>query len=158
MKVRPICASDNKPLSQVLRTVLLEMGVPKIGTAYADPELDKLFETYQNENMHYYVLEHKQKLLGGAGIAPLPAAHKFICEIQKMYFLPEARGKGWGTEMMNVCLQFAKSRQFKQCYIETMPNMKEAQALYQRFGFEYLEAPLGNTGHFSCSVWMLKQL
>ena len=61
MKVRPICASDNKPLSQVLRTVLLEMGVPKIGTAYADPELDKLFETYQNENMHYYVLKQKQR-------------------------------------------------------------------------------------------------
>ena len=75
-----------------------------------------------------------------------------------MHFLPEARGKGWGTEMMNVCLQFAKSRQFKQCYIETMPNMKEAQALYQRFGFEYLEAPFGNTGHCSCSVWMLNQL
>ena len=51
MKIRPICASDSKPLSQVLLTVLLEMGVPKIGTAYADHELDKLFETYQNENM-----------------------------------------------------------------------------------------------------------
>ena len=75
-----------------------------------------------------------------------------------MHLLPEAREKGWGTEMINVCLQFAKSRQFKQCYIGTMPNMKEAQALYQRFGCEYLEAPLGNTRHCSCSVWMLKQL
>ena len=60
--------------------------------------------------------------------------------------------------MINVCLQFAKSRQFKQGYIETMPNMKEALVLCQRFGFEYLEAPLGNTGYCSCSVWMLKQL
>ena len=158
MKIRPICASDSKPLSQVLLTVLLETGVPKIGTAYADPKLDKLFETYQNENMHYYVPEYEQKLLGGARIGPLPAAYKFICELQKMYFLPEARGEGFGTEMMNVCLQFSKSRQFKQCYIETMPNMKGAHALYQRFGFEYLEAPLGNTGSCSCSVWMLKQL
>ena len=60
--------------------------------------------------------------------------------------------------MMNVCLQFAKSKQFKQCCKETIPNMKEAQALYQRFGFEYLEAPIGNMGYCSCSVWMLNQL
>ena len=97
MKIRPIYASDIKPFSKVLRTVLLEMGVPKIGIAYADPELDKLFETYQNKNMHYYVLEYEQKLLGGAEIAPLPAAHKSLCDLQKLHFLPEARGKGWGT-------------------------------------------------------------
>jgi len=93
MKVRPICTSDSKLWSKVLSAVLLEMRVPKIGTAYADPELYNLFETYQNENMQYYVLEYVRKLFGGAGIALLPAAHKFICELQKMYFLPEARGK-----------------------------------------------------------------
>lgn len=52
MKIRPIYASDIKPFSQVLRTVLLEIGVPKIGIAYADPKLDKLFETNQNKNMN----------------------------------------------------------------------------------------------------------
>ena len=60
MKVRPICASDSKLSSQVLRTVQLEMGVPKIGTAYADTELDNLFETYQNENMQCYGLDYEQ--------------------------------------------------------------------------------------------------
>ena len=60
MKVRPICASDSKLSSQVLRTVRLEMGVPKLGTAYADPELDNLFETYQNENMQCYGLDYEQ--------------------------------------------------------------------------------------------------
>ena len=158
MKFRPICTSVSKLLSQVLRAVLLEMGVPKIGTAYAAPELDNLFKTYQNENMQYYMLEYVQKLFGGAGIAPLPAAHKFICELQKMYFLPEARGKRWGTEMINVCLQFAKSRQFKQSYIETMPNMKAAQKLYVSSGFEYIDKPMGNTGHHSCPIYLLKSL
>ena len=60
MKVRPFCASDSKLSSQVLRTVQLEMGVPKIGTAYADTELDNLFETYQNENMQCYGLDYEQ--------------------------------------------------------------------------------------------------
>lgn len=42
-------------------------------------------------------MEHEIKLLGGAEIAPLPSAHKFLCELQKLHFLPEAMGKGWGT-------------------------------------------------------------
>ncbi|MGA1029669.1 MAG: GNAT family N-acetyltransferase [Flavobacteriaceae bacterium] len=158
MKIRPIRPADNLLLAKVLRTVLLEMGVPKIGTAYADPELDCLFETYQKKRTQYFVIEHNHTLLGGAGIAPLPNAPKGVCELQKMYFLPQARGKGWGYQMIETCLQFAHQNNFDQCYIETMPNMKAAQKLYQQIGFDYLDSPLGNTGHFSCSVWMLKPL
>jgi putative acetyltransferase len=36
--------------------------------------------------------------------------------------------------------------------------MKAAVHLYQKFGYQSLQAPLGNTGHFACNVWMLKQL
>jgi len=158
MKIRPIGVDDNETLAPVLRSVLIEMGVPKEGTAYADPELDQMFETYQKPRAQYFVIEHDNQLLGGAGIAWLPEAPETVCELQKMYFLPEARGKGWGSQMMTQCLQFAKENNFEHCYIETMPNMKAAQKLYQQRGFEYLPAPMGNTGHFSCSVWMLKQL
>jgi putative acetyltransferase len=36
--------------------------------------------------------------------------------------------------------------------------MKNALNLYEKWGFKYLEAPMGNTGHYSCTVWMLKKL
>jgi putative acetyltransferase len=36
--------------------------------------------------------------------------------------------------------------------------MEAAQKLYNKVGFEYLDKPLGNTGHTSCPVWMLKKL
>ena len=39
-------------------------------------------------------------------------------------------------------------------YLETMDNMYDAQALYRHVGFELLDAPLGDTGHFSCPVQM----
>ena len=58
--------------------------------------------------------------------------------------------------MIEHCLTFAQAQQFKKCYIETMPNMQAAQKLYQKKGFEYIEGPLGNTGHNNCSVWLLK--
>lgn len=159
MKIRPIAPKDSALLAPILRSVLIEMGVPKKGTAYADPELDQMYETYQKPRAQFFVLEDNKQLLGGAGIAPLPLAQTtIICELQKMYFLPQARGKGWGSQMITTCLQFAKDNLFEQCYIETMPNMKAAQKLYLQTGFDYLTAPLGNTGHFSCSVWMLKEL
>ena len=75
-----------------------------------------------------------------------------------MYFLSEARGKGLGKQMIKKCLDFAKASNFEKCYIETMPNMQDAQKLYVKTGFEYLDTAMGNTGHTSCPIWMLKSL
>jgi putative acetyltransferase len=75
-----------------------------------------------------------------------------------MYFLPEARGKGLGAKMIEKCLTKAKSFGFEQCYLETMPYMKAAQKLYKKNGFSDIEGPIGNTGHYSCNVWMIKKL
>ncbi len=51
-----------------------------------------------------------------------------------------------------------KKRTYKNCYLETMPYMEAAQKLYKKNGFTNLEGPIGNTGHYSCNVWMLKKL
>ena len=75
-----------------------------------------------------------------------------------MFFLPETRGLGIGTQMMATCLQSAKDFGFKKCYLETMPFMHAAQKLYTKSGFEYICASMGSTGHTSCPVWMLKEL
>ena len=67
MHIRPIEASDNKLLAVAIRSVLIEMGVPKVGTAYADVELDAMFETYLDERAIYYVVYEGENILGGAG-------------------------------------------------------------------------------------------
>jgi putative acetyltransferase len=36
--------------------------------------------------------------------------------------------------------------------------MKAAQKLYLKNGFEYINGPLGNTGHYSCPIYMLKNI
>jgi putative acetyltransferase len=43
-------------------------------------------------------------------------------------------------------------------YLESFPDMKEAIRIYEQNGFTYLDKPLGNTGHFACNVWMVKDL
>ena len=158
MNIRPIEISDNAAIAKVIRAVLIELEVPKVGTAYADPQLDCMYETYTQAKSLYFVVENNGKIIGGAGIGPLENELASVCELQKMYFLPEARGSGIGGQMMQKCLQAAREFGYLRCYLETMPNMKDAQKLYTKTGFDYLRAPFGNTGHTSCPVWMIKVL
>ncbi|WP_035648004.1 GNAT family N-acetyltransferase [Flavobacterium sp. ASV13] len=156
--IRAIKKEDNKAVAQLIRSVFDEMEIPKVGTAYADPYLDLMFEEYNKPKSVYFVVESEEEIVGCCGIAPLENGASEICELQKMYFSPKTRGLGIGSEMMEKCLLEARNFGFEKCYIETMPFMHAAQKLYKKSGFEYLDAPLGCTGHSSCPVWMLKVL
>ena len=158
MLIRPINESDNKHIAVILREVLIEMDIPRIGSAFEDPEIDNMFESYQSNRSKYFVVEENNKILGGAGINQLKNGDIYICELQKMYFHKSIRGRGIGDKMIELCLNFALESNYKKCYIETMPNMVNAQKLYIKKGFKYIDNPLGNTGHTACPVWMLKNL
>ena len=156
--IRPIEVQDNPVVEALIKSVFDELDLPKTGTAYEDVSLKTIFENYNVENAAYFVLEKEGKIIGGAGVAALENPSNGVCELQKMYFLPEARGKGFGTQLMRICLEKAKTVGFKSCYLETLPEMKDAQKLYVKSGFDYLDQPLGSTGHTSCPIWMLKKL
>ena len=156
--IREIQPKDNPGIAKVIRDVLIEFGVPKVGTAYEDKATDEMFENFEKTTSIYYVIEHKNKVVGGGGIAQLDNFDGNTCELQKMYFLPITRGKGLGSKLISTCLNKAKELNFDNCYLETMPYMEAARALYKKNGFINLEKPMGNTGHYSCNVWMIKKL
>jgi putative acetyltransferase len=113
---------------------------------------------YQDENEIYFVVEKDEIILGGCGIGKLIDAEIKICELQKMYLAKEARGKGIAKELMQKCLTFAKQAGYDKCYIETLPFMKDAQKLYVKSGFTYIDGPMGSTGHNACDVFMIKKI
>jgi putative acetyltransferase len=158
MIIREIQKKDNQAVGDLVQMVLMEMGAPKIGTAYSDPFLFNLYEVYSQPKTMYFVIENEGKIVGGAGIGTIESADESICELQKMYFLPETRGLGLGLKLMEKCLQKAREFGYKHCYIETMPYMEAAQKLYKKVGFVNIDAPIGNTGHTSCPVWLLLDL
>ena len=159
MKISPLTPRENQAVADLVRAVIVEHGVPKVGTAYADQALDDLFDYYQRNSGVYYVLKDEQgQVLGGAGIAPLENFNGPVCELQKMYFYPSARGLGWGSAMIDQCLSKAKEMGFEQCYLETKPQMLDAQKLYVKKGFKYIDGPMGDTGHCSCPIHMLLDL
>lgn len=158
MIIRQILPGDNAIIKEIIQAAIMEHGAPKIGTAYSDAATQAMYENYQKARAAYYVVEVDGSIIGGAGIAQLDHYDGNVCELQKMYFRPEARGKGCGKALMEQCLKTATAYKFEQVYLETMSNMLTAQALYKHVGFELLEAPLGNTGHFSCPIQMIKKL
>lgn len=156
--IREIQQIDNQTIADVIRNVFISDNYPKTGTAFEDPQLDCMFETYHKPKSAYFVIEIDGKIVGGAGISQLQSSDDSICELQKMYFLEKARGKGLGLQMIQICLNKAKELGYQKCYLETLPEMKNAQKLYQKVGFNYIDTPLGSTGHTSCPVWMIKVL
>jgi putative acetyltransferase len=158
IEIREIQKSDNQQIAAVIRQVFISDDYPKVGTAFADEQLDFMFETYDTLRATYFVVLIDDKVVGGAGVSQLENTQENICELQKMYFLQEARGKGIGLQIIQKCIEKAIAFGYEKCYLETLPEMVTAQHLYKKVGFEYLCEPIGNTGHSSCPVWMLKVL
>lgn len=156
--IRPIEKRDEGILAAVVRKVMIEYnGDPKT-TILGDPSLDTMYTNYQEPGASYYIAEIEGKIEGGAGVRKLDGGEPGICELQRMFLLPEARGKGVGKKLMEKCLADARKFGYKAVYIETLPNMVEATKLYEKSGFQYIPNRMGNTGHVGCGVFMLKAL
>ena len=158
LRIRPIRPSDNEALARLIRGVLEELSVPKEGTTYADKELDHMYETFSKGRSAYFVVEEGNRIIGGAGIIQLRNESEDICELQKMYLLPAARGRGVGRQLLERCLSTAREMDYLSCYLETMSDMETAKQMYLRAGFRILDQRLGATGHYVCPVWMIKEL
>jgi len=158
IRIRLIQASDNAALALIIRNSLAEFGANKPGTVFFDPTTDALFDLFQQPGSFYLVAEEDGQLLGGAGIYPSAGLPAGVCELVKMYLHKAARGKGLGRLLINECLEKAKDLGYKKVYLETMPELGKAVSVYEKFGFTYLTGPMGNTGHFGCDVWMIKEL
>ncbi|MFK7736721.1 MAG: GNAT family N-acetyltransferase [Pirellulaceae bacterium] len=158
MLIRKIQTEDNAAVAQIIRLVMTECGAVGAGFSIEDPEVDAMHDAYSSERAVFYVLEDDGELVGCGGLAALDGGDETICEIKKMYFLPEARGLGHGRILGEMLLVDASRFEFKRAYIETLESMLAAQSLYMRLGFEEIEGPLGATGHHGCDKFFAKDL
>lgn len=158
--VRSIIKSDNSDMMAIIKKVLKEYGADRPGFAFVDPELENLHRAFHTNKSGYFVIERKsdKKIVGGAGFGMLAGSDSSICELKKMYLLPEIRGLGLGSHLLKIIFSHAQKSGYKKCYLETLNSMENANYLYQKSGFTPLINPLGNTGHFGCDKWYLKEL
>ncbi len=159
VQIRHIQASDDPAIALIIRKALEEFGANKPGTVYFDDSTDHLHALFAAEPLsEYFVAELDGQLLGGAGIYPTEALPADTCELVKMYLAPHARGLGLGWAMIARCMEAARQKGYKKIYLETMPELRKAVTVYEKFGFRYLDAPMGNSGHNGCDIWMIRDL
>ena len=156
--LRPVRGSDDPAVARIIREVMTEFSAVGKGFSIEDPEVDQMSRAYGEGRSIYYVLDEGGRVLGGAGIGPLDEADEGICELKKMYMLSAGRNRGLGRALMERCLDAAQHMGYRQCYLETLESMHRAQALYSKYGFAPIKAPMGATGHFGCDRWFLKVL
>jgi putative acetyltransferase len=158
INIRTIKEEDNEALAVLIRSTLKEFGANHPGTVYFDESTDRLSEVFRMPDSIYFVAELNNEIVGGGGIFPTEGLPQDTCELVKMYLHPQVRGIGLGKLLIQKCIDYAQKAGYKNIYLETMPELKQALKTYEKFGFEHINHPIGNSGHFGCDLWMLKRL
>ena len=158
LSFRRIEPGDDPAVATIIRKVMPEFGAVGPGFAINDPEVDFMSRAYGGPRAAYFVVtDEKGSVLGGGGVGPLTGAADDVCELRKMYFLPETRGTGTGSALLRHCLATAKELGFRRCYLETLTGMDAAQRLYEKVGFQKTCA-MGATGHHGCDRFYILTL
>ena len=156
--IRNIKKDDNPIIAELIRKIFREFKIDRPGTVYTDPSTDALYELFQANGAEYWLAEEDGVLLGGCGIYPTDGLPEGCVELVKFYLSAETRGKGLGRKLMEKSIASARNMGYKQVYLESFPELATAVGMYEKAGFRKLEGPMGNSGHYACTVWMILDL
>lgn len=157
--IRPIQKEDNKILADTIRSCFHDFEVKNTnGTVYVDPTTDDLYALFQTPKSFLWVAKLEGEIVGCCGIFPTENLPEGCTELVKFYIGKKVRGKGIGRMLLEKTINSAKELGYQQIYLESIPEFSTAVSIYEKQGFQYLESPLGNSGHDGCNLWMLKTI
>jgi putative acetyltransferase len=153
-RVRP---EDDADLARIIRSGMAEFGICGAGLD-GDAEVASISSAYAPPRAAYFVVESSGRVLGGGGIGPIADQPEEICELRKMYLVPEARGLGAGRRLLETCLDFARQVGYRTCYLATLERMTRARRLYAGFGFDRADRELPGSAYLGCDTWYERKL
>jgi putative acetyltransferase len=156
--IRHIEEKDNRTIAELIRTVFREFKIDKPGTVYYDPTTDDLYKLFSKQGSEYWIAEENGVIIGGCGVYPTPGLPEGCAELVKLYLLRDYRKRGIGRQLMEKTFESARRSGYRQLYLESLPELSRAISLYEKAGFRMIPGPLGCSGHFGCTIWMLKDL
>jgi putative acetyltransferase len=74
------------------------------------------------------------------GCVALQGIGRERCEMKRLYIRPIARGLGIGRALVQRILDDARSMNYLDVVLDTLPSMTDAQHMYERFGFHEIDA------------------
>jgi putative acetyltransferase len=156
IEIKPIELDQVEEVQQVIVAVcheIWQLSEEVIRRYDAMSDLDNLRSHYFDNNGTFLVLIDEGRVVGSGAIRRL---NNDICEVKRMWFLKAYRGRGLGTKMAQMLLDFARKKGYKKVRLDTADEQKQAQAiqLYQRLGFYFIE----RYNDSSCTRFMEKIL
>ena len=159
LNCRKITPADDETIAGIVRANLKKLHLDIPGTAYFDPELDRLSAFYNSKpqkRVYFVALNDAGQVVGGAGAAEFDGIPD-CAEVQKLYLDDSAKGKGCGKGLMGVVENWAKEAGYARLYLETHSNLKAAMNLYEKLGFHQIERP-ASVVHGTMDHFYLKEL
>jgi GNAT superfamily N-acetyltransferase len=98
-----------------------------------DAELQHFTMEYAAPRGAFILAEEQGQYLACIGIRQFSADNG---EIKRLYVIPAARGRGLGRMLVERVIVVARQIGYRSLLLDTLPFMKDAQALYSSFGFQ----------------------
>ena len=100
----------------------------------------------------FVVLREHGRAVAGGGIRRLSDG---VCEIKRMYVVPEARGRGHGRRVLAALEAVAAELGYRRARLDTAESMTTAMGLYESAGYRPIPDYNGNS---YASFWGEKEL
>ena len=96
-----------------------------------------------------------------AGCVALRPLQDKICEMKRLYVIPEYQGRGIGRALARSVIGEARKKGYQKMRLDTIESMKAAQKLYFSLGFKTIEAycynPLDNPSFMELELYSTSQ-
>jgi ribosomal protein S18 acetylase RimI-like enzyme len=134
----------NGPSVAHVRTLFLEyqtnIGVDLCFQNFAS-ELEQLPGAYAPPQGRLYLIWMDTEPAGCVALRPLDAR---TAEMKRLYVRAAHRGRGLGRALAQQVIEDARSLMHTRVVLDTLPSMREAQALYAALGFTEIEPYTAN--------------
>ncbi len=137
-QLRSATNADSPAIKELVFAVLREYRLQPDPDG-TDADLNDIETNYLGSGGCFDVLvDSRGKIVGSVGLYLIEQA---TCELRKMYLSRQIRGQGLGRRLMEHALARAKEIGFRRIVLETASVLREAIALYRRYGFRPYQAP-----------------
>ncbi len=135
MSARVYRANDSVGVKKLILSILAKE-YPFDQSAYEDTDINDISGTYSGEDNIFFVVEENKKIVGTVGVKKETASRALL---RRLFVDQPYRGKGFGTELLKIAIDFCKGKHYKTLVFRATDRMSKAMKLCKKEGFKEAE-------------------